>query len=161
MSDSFQPYGLQSTRLLCQWNFPGKNTGEDYHFLLWGSSQPRDQICISYIAGSLLHWGLTCCDSWGRKDSGMSDNFGFQTKQPFQIRYKIIYSSHWVFIKAHLIFRFSVSEFASHLTKVFSRAGWSSRSFMFSEQNVILHRKHQTNTALSFGWSLLKCFVLC
>ena len=26
MSDSSQPYGLQPTRLLCPWDFPGKNT---------------------------------------------------------------------------------------------------------------------------------------
>ena len=25
--DSLQPYRLQPTRLLCPWNFPGKNTG--------------------------------------------------------------------------------------------------------------------------------------
>ena len=35
---------------VCQWNFPGKNNGVDCHFLLWGSSQPRDQILISCIA---------------------------------------------------------------------------------------------------------------
>ena len=32
--DSSQPHGLQSTRLLCPWNFPGKNTGVSCHFLL-------------------------------------------------------------------------------------------------------------------------------
>ena len=26
--------GLWPTRLLCPWDFPGKNTGEGYHFLL-------------------------------------------------------------------------------------------------------------------------------
>ena len=36
MSDSFLPHGLQPTRLLCPWNFPGKNTGVDCHFLLQG-----------------------------------------------------------------------------------------------------------------------------
>ena len=34
MSDSLQPHGLQPTRLLCPWDFPGKNTGVGYHFLL-------------------------------------------------------------------------------------------------------------------------------
>ena len=34
--DSLWPHGLQPTRLLCPWNFPGKNTGADYHFLLQG-----------------------------------------------------------------------------------------------------------------------------
>ena len=34
MFDSLWPHGLQSTRLLCPWNFPGKNTGAGCHFLL-------------------------------------------------------------------------------------------------------------------------------
>ena len=37
MSDSLQPHGLQHTRLLCPWDFPGKNTGVDCHFLLQGN----------------------------------------------------------------------------------------------------------------------------
>ena len=36
MSDSLRPHGLQPTRLLCPWNFPGKNTGAGCHFLLQG-----------------------------------------------------------------------------------------------------------------------------
>ena len=34
--DSFQVHGLQSARLLCSWNSPGKNTGVSCHFLLQG-----------------------------------------------------------------------------------------------------------------------------
>ena len=34
MSDSLQPHGLQPTRLLPPWDFPGKNTGVGYHFRL-------------------------------------------------------------------------------------------------------------------------------
>ena len=34
VSDSLRPQGLQPTRLLCPWNFPGKNTGVGCHFLL-------------------------------------------------------------------------------------------------------------------------------
>ena len=36
MSDSLQPHGLQSIRLLCPWDFPDKNTGVGCHFLLQG-----------------------------------------------------------------------------------------------------------------------------
>ena len=36
VSDSLRPHGLQSPRLLCPWDFPGKNTGVDCHFLLQG-----------------------------------------------------------------------------------------------------------------------------
>ena len=50
ISNSLQPHGLQATRLLCPWNFPGKNAGAGCHFLLQG---------IFLIYGSkqhLLHW---------------------------------------------------------------------------------------------------------
>ena len=36
LSDSLRPHGLEPTRLLCPWNFPGKNTGVGCHFLLQG-----------------------------------------------------------------------------------------------------------------------------
>ena len=45
-----RPHGLQPARLLCPWNYPGKNTGVGCHFLLNG---------IFLIQGSnpcLLHW---------------------------------------------------------------------------------------------------------
>ena len=37
VSDSSQPHGLQPTRLLHPWDFPGKSTGVGCHCLLWGS----------------------------------------------------------------------------------------------------------------------------
>ena len=36
VSDSLWPHGLQPTRLLCPWDFPGKGTGVGCHFLLQG-----------------------------------------------------------------------------------------------------------------------------
>ena len=36
ISDSSQPHGLEPSRLLCPWNFPGKNTGVDCHLLFQG-----------------------------------------------------------------------------------------------------------------------------
>ena len=36
VSDSLLPHGLQTSRLLCPWNSPGKNTGVSCHFLLQG-----------------------------------------------------------------------------------------------------------------------------
>ena len=36
VSDSLWLHGLYPTRLLCPWNFPGKNTEVDCHFLLQG-----------------------------------------------------------------------------------------------------------------------------
>ena len=39
VSDSSWPYGLQPTRLLHPWNFPGKSTGVGCHCLLWHTVQ--------------------------------------------------------------------------------------------------------------------------
>ena len=36
MSESLRPHGLKPTRLLCPWDFPGKNTGVGCHFFLQG-----------------------------------------------------------------------------------------------------------------------------
>ena len=36
VSNILQPYRLQLTRLLCPWDFPGKNTGVGCHFLPHG-----------------------------------------------------------------------------------------------------------------------------
>ena len=54
--NSLWPHGLWLIRLLCPWDFPGKNSGVGCHFLLWESSWPRDRIhipCILCIAGRL------------------------------------------------------------------------------------------------------------
>ena len=47
MFDSLQLHGLQPARLFHLWNFPGKDTGVGYHFLLQG---------IFLSQGSNLHW---------------------------------------------------------------------------------------------------------
>ena len=36
LSDFCDPCGLQPTRFLCPWDYPGKNTGVGCHFLLLG-----------------------------------------------------------------------------------------------------------------------------
>ena len=36
VSNSLRPHGLQPSRLLCLWDFPGKNNGVGCHFLLQG-----------------------------------------------------------------------------------------------------------------------------
>ena len=52
VSNSLWPHGLWLPRLLCPWDFPGKNTGVGYHALLQGSSWPRDQTHVLCF----LHW---------------------------------------------------------------------------------------------------------
>ena len=49
------PHGLQYTRLLCLWDFPGKNTGVGCHFLLPGDlSDPRIKSVSPALAGEFL-----------------------------------------------------------------------------------------------------------
>ena len=59
MSDSLGPQGQKIVRLLCPWNFPGKNTGVGCR-----KSPPQEGQGIFLILGlnpSLLHWPV---DSW-------------------------------------------------------------------------------------------------
>ena len=53
MSNSLWPHRLQPTRLLCPWDFPGKNTGVGCHFLLPGTF-PTQGPNLRLLC--LLHW---------------------------------------------------------------------------------------------------------
>ena len=48
--NSLRPHGLQPTRLLYPWDFPGKNTEVSCHFLLQEIFPPRDRTQFSCIA---------------------------------------------------------------------------------------------------------------
>ena len=54
------PYGLQPTRLLCPWDFPGKNTGVGCHSLLQGNFLTQGLnpwlLCLLHCRQSLCHW---------------------------------------------------------------------------------------------------------
>ena len=53
VSNSLRPHGLQPTRLLCPWDFPGKSTGVGCHW----TGQPQ----FSFYSMSLPGWsGLQC-----------------------------------------------------------------------------------------------------
>ena len=70
VSDPLQPCGLKPTRLLCPWDFPGKNTGVAYHFLFQvlllnfkGSHMLNFIILLwSRLANCLLYWWFQ--NSW-------------------------------------------------------------------------------------------------
>ena len=47
VSDSYRPYGLQPTRLLHPWDFPGKSTGVGCHCLLRDSQLALGNGCLS------------------------------------------------------------------------------------------------------------------
>ena len=44
VSDSSQPHGLQATRLLHPWDFPGKSTGVGCHCLLQSNKKVADKV---------------------------------------------------------------------------------------------------------------------
>ena len=56
VSTSLQPHGLEPSGLLCPWDFPSNNTEVVAIPFSQGSSQPRDQTCISciYCTGSWI-----------------------------------------------------------------------------------------------------------
>ena len=58
MPDSSQAHGLQPTRLLCPWNFSGKNTGVGCHSLLQGILPTQGSnlplLCLSHWQADLL-----------------------------------------------------------------------------------------------------------
>ena len=65
VSDSSQLHELQPTRLLCAWDFPGKNPGAGCHFLLQGTlptqgSNPHPLCLLHQHVDSiaLSHWLL-------------------------------------------------------------------------------------------------------
>ena len=49
VSDSSRPHGLQPTRLLCPWDFPGRRTGVGCHCLLWFKACKQCLIIIIFV----------------------------------------------------------------------------------------------------------------
>ena len=49
MSDSYRPHGLQPTRLLHPWDFPGKSTGVGCHCLLQTESIDSSKIYLAQM----------------------------------------------------------------------------------------------------------------
>ena len=62
MSDSSRPHGLQPTRLLCLWDFPGKSTGVGCYCLL---RQSLSHVQIFVTPWSAAHQdSLSIANSW-------------------------------------------------------------------------------------------------
>ena len=63
MSASLRSHGLQPSRLLCSWDFPGKKTGVGCHFLLQGIFLTQGLnlclLCFLYCRQILYH-----CTIW-------------------------------------------------------------------------------------------------
>ena len=73
VSDSFWPYGLQPTRILCPWDSSGKNTGVGCHALLQGISPTQglnqSLLCLLHCRQILLPF-TTVITSTSHKSNG-------------------------------------------------------------------------------------------
>ena len=76
VSNPLWPHVLQPTRLLCPWDFPGKNTGVGCHSFSRGSSWPRDWTLVSCIGRQVLYH---CHLGSPRAGQGSQPNRGFLT----------------------------------------------------------------------------------
>ena len=65
VSDSLWPRGLQTTWLLCPWDFPGKNTGVGGHALLQGIFLPQGLNPHLYCFPPLTGGIFTNSTTWG------------------------------------------------------------------------------------------------
>ena len=84
MSDSSQPHGLQPTRLLWAWDFPGKSTGVGFHcfpvYLPWTDGTRCHDLSFLNIAmaphSSTLAWKIPWMEEPGRLQSMGSRRVG-------------------------------------------------------------------------------------
>ena len=62
VSNSLRPHGLQPTRLLCPWDFPGKSTGVGCHYLLRESEKVGLKLNIQktkiMASGAITSWEI-------------------------------------------------------------------------------------------------------
>ena len=68
VSESLQPHGLEPARLLCPWNFPGKNTVVGCHAFLQGIFLTQG---LNPTLLHVLHWKADSllCAAWEALDS--------------------------------------------------------------------------------------------
>ena len=91
-SDSLQPHGLYPTRLLCLWDFPGKNTEVGCHFLF------QVIFLVQRLNPYLLHWQVDILPlSYTEKpsyapQSGLKFSIGKKKKKKkFSIGHPVLY----------------------------------------------------------------------
>ena len=93
LSDSLRPHGLQPTRLLCPWNFPGKNTGVGCHFLLQGDvpnpaiGPTVSLVSLAFAGRFFTHWAIgeapQLFPQWAGSKPAQGDPIGFSNSLRF------------------------------------------------------------------------------
>ena len=83
MSDSVQPHGLQPTRLLHPWDFPGNSTGVGCHCLLPTLQLNNNNLSQSSPLDNSHHWLLPfSCHHFSGPPSNYSDRTGKIQRAP-------------------------------------------------------------------------------
>ena len=93
MSKSLQPHELWPSRLLCPWDFPGKNTGVGCHFPLQGI------FLTQGLNPQLLHWQADSLPSESPgepKNAGVRSLFLFQGIFPTQELNRGLLHCRWI-----------------------------------------------------------------
>ena len=154
LSDSSQPHGLQPTRLLPPWDFPGKNTGVGCHRLL----------CVWYlaVAAKSLQLCPTLCDSVdGRQPTRLPHPWDSPGKNTGVDCHFLL---QWMKVKVKSLSRvrlFATPWTAAHqgpLSMGFSRQEyWSgvplpSPEVVFSVELILLHYCETLSTLLFIPW---------
>ena len=74
VSDPQQPHGLQPSRLLCPWEFPGKSTGVGCHCLLCSNelvSPKKRPLSPPGVRAETRHWRETWKQQWAKIQRSM------------------------------------------------------------------------------------------
>ena len=126
MSNSFWPHGLLPISLLCPWDSSGKNTVVACHFLLPGSSWPRNWPHIL----RLLHWQV---------DSFPLHHMGSPKKKP----YTHLLNWIWGWNNSYIAFmKDPYGEFIKYLIKI----------KLFYHIKIALHRVKVYFSIIRFSW---------
>ena len=76
------PYGVQSTRILCPWDFPGENTWVGCHFLLQGIFLDQGlHLCLLHFRQSRYRWAT--------REAPKSSNYRKKKKKQTQWAYDL------------------------------------------------------------------------
>ena len=85
VSDSLRPHGLQPTRLLRPWNFPGKSTGVGCHCLLPEESLSSKQ---TRSFANLWFWTLVCPrETWKKRETDYYEHLVLRCKLFFFLKH--------------------------------------------------------------------------
>ena len=107
MPDSLRPHGLQSTRLLCPWDPPGKDTGVGCHFLLQGILLLLSHFNISHYYGTFIKINELILIHYYYLKLMLSSDFLYSTLE-------LIYHFHHIMSRVHALASFILLMFITY-----------------------------------------------